>query len=123
MKFLVRCSYIEIYNEQIIDLLGADLKQKLDLKETPDKGVYIKDLSMNVVKTVEEMDKFMMIGTKNRSVGATAMNAESSRSHSIFTLYIEASSEDDKVKKYFFVKFHLIYKVFLREMKGLQLEK
>jgi hypothetical protein len=49
-KFLVRCSYIEIYNEEIHDLLSKDVKEKKDLKESPDKGLFIKDLSMNVCK-------------------------------------------------------------------------
>jgi len=40
-KFLVHASYLEIYNEEIRDLLGQDVKKKLDLKEHPDKGVYI----------------------------------------------------------------------------------
>ena len=37
-KFLIRCSYIEIYNEEIRDLLSKDTKSKRDLKESPDKG-------------------------------------------------------------------------------------
>ena len=37
-KFLIRCSYIEIYNEEIRDLLSKDVKAKRDLKESPDKG-------------------------------------------------------------------------------------
>ncbi|KAF2348586.1 Kinesin motor domain [Trinorchestia longiramus] len=41
MKYLVLASYLEIYNEEIRDLLGADVKRKLDLKEHPDKGVYV----------------------------------------------------------------------------------
>jgi kinesin family protein 3/17 len=43
-KFLVRCSYIEIYNEDIHDLLSKDVKERKDLKESPDKGLFIKDL-------------------------------------------------------------------------------
>ena len=42
------------------------------------------------------MEKFMAIGTNNRSVGATAMNAESSRSHCIFTVLVECISNDAK---------------------------
>jgi len=49
-KFLVSCSYIEIYNEEIRDLLGKDTKARLDLKESPDKGVFVKDLTKNIVK-------------------------------------------------------------------------
>lgn len=53
-------------------------------------GVYVKDLSNHVVKSVAEMDKLMTLGYNNRSVGATLMNAESSRSHSIFTINVES---------------------------------
>jgi hypothetical protein len=92
-KFLIRCSYIEIYNEEIHDLLGKDIRAHLEIKESPEKGVYIKDITMNLVKSIQEMEKYMDIGTKNRSTGATLMNINSSRSHSMFTLYIECSSK------------------------------
>ena len=39
-KFLLRCSFIEIYNEEIRDLLSDDHKSKKDLKESPDKGAF-----------------------------------------------------------------------------------
>ncbi|CAD8104984.1 unnamed protein product [Paramecium sonneborni] len=94
-KFLLRCSYIEIYNEEIHDLLSKDVKQKYDLKEGQ-QGVFIKDLNIAVVRTTQEMDRYMQLGTQNRSVGATAMNKESSRSHCIFTVYIECSVTDQK---------------------------
>ena len=41
MKYLVHAAYLEIYNEEIRDLLGNDTKKKLELKEHPDKGVYV----------------------------------------------------------------------------------
>ena len=50
-KFLIRCSYIEIYNEEIHDLLGKDLKQNMEIKESPEGGVYIKNVTMNIVKS------------------------------------------------------------------------
>ena len=93
MKFLVHASYLEIYNEEIRDLLGKEHKSKLELKEHPDRGVYVKDLSMHPVHNVLEMEKVMELGSKNRSVGATLMNADSSRSHSIFTINIEILDE------------------------------
>lgn len=46
MKFLVLASYLEIYNEEIRDLLGTDTKKKLELKEHPDKGVYVQGESL-----------------------------------------------------------------------------
>ncbi|XP_069466427.1 kinesin-like protein KIF17 [Ambystoma mexicanum] len=97
-KFLVRASYLEIYNEEIRDLLGEDTKQKLELKEHPEWGVYVKALSMHTVHSVSECEQIMEIGWRNRSVGYTLMNKDSSRSHSIFTINMEICSVDDKGK-------------------------
>mmetsp|Transcript_23582 Transcript_23582/g.22728 ORF Transcript_23582/g.22728 Transcript_23582/m.22728 type:complete len:780 (-) Transcript_23582:114-2453(-) len=88
-QFLVRASYLEIYNEEIRDLLSKDPKNSLELKENLDTGVYVKDLTSFVVKNVTEIDHVMQAGKKNRSTGATLMNQTSSRSHSIFTIVIE----------------------------------
>ncbi|EGF80786.1 hypothetical protein BATDEDRAFT_11069 [Batrachochytrium dendrobatidis JAM81] len=93
-KFLVRVSFLEIYNEEIKDLLikaNKNPKGGLDLKEHPETGIYVKDLSAFVVKSVEEMEHLMDVGNKHRSVGATLMNENSSRSHSIFSITIESS--------------------------------
>jgi len=92
-QFLVRCSYLEIYNEELRDLL-ATKQVKLDLKENSESGVYVKDLSVTVVKTPAEMEATMLKGNGNRVVGATLMNAESSRSHSIFSITIETSEKN-----------------------------
>jgi kinesin family protein 3/17 len=70
------------------------VKGRLDLKESPDKGVFVKDLSMIIVKSVSEMVNLMDKGNNNRSVGETAMNKDSSRSHSLFTVYIEVSEQN-----------------------------
>eukprot|EP00834_Sanchytrium_tribonematis_P005271 NODE_308_length_10101_cov_0.990102.p2 type:complete len:584 gc:universal NODE_308_length_10101_cov_0.990102:3593-5344(+) len=84
---LLRVSYLEIYNEEIRDLLTN--AGHLEIKEHPSKGIYVKDLSSVVVKNPEDMFKVMEEGSKNRSVGATLMNDRSSRSHSIFQIIIE----------------------------------
>uniref|UniRef100_A0A671MF83 Kinesin-like protein n=1 Tax=Sinocyclocheilus anshuiensis TaxID=1608454 RepID=A0A671MF83_9TELE len=86
-------SYLEIYNEEVRDLLGKDQMQRLEVKERPDVGVYIKDLSGYVVNNADDMDRIMTLGHKNRSVGATNMNEHSSRSHAIFTITIECSEK------------------------------
>lgn len=52
-QFLVRASYLEIYNEEIRDLLARNPKNKLSLHEKPDTGVYVKDLSYYAVKNVD----------------------------------------------------------------------
>ena len=90
-QFLIRASYLEIYNEEVRDLLSKNPKNKLELKEKPDSGVYVKDLSFFAVKGVDEINDVLNIGMKNRSVGSTNMNATSSRSHSLFQVTIERS--------------------------------
>ncbi|XP_046324311.1 kinesin-like protein KIF17 isoform X2 [Marmota monax] len=97
-KFLVRASYLEIYNEDVRDLLGPDTKQKLELKEHPEKGVYVKGLSLHTVHSVAQCERIMETGWKNRSVGYTLMNKDSSRSHSIFTISIEIYAVDERGK-------------------------
>ena len=90
-QFLVRASYLEIYNEEVRDLLSKNPKNRLELHEKVDSGVYVKDLSYFAAKSSEEVRKIMYIGSKNRSVGSTNMNKHSSRSHSLFTITVERS--------------------------------
>ncbi|XP_069075239.1 kinesin-like protein KIF17 [Pleurodeles waltl] len=97
-KFLVRVSYLEIYNEEIRDLLSKDTKQNLQLKEHPELGIYVKALSMHTMHSVAECENIMAIGLRNRSVGYTLLNKDSSRSHAIFTIKMEISTTDDKGK-------------------------
>jgi Kinesin motor domain len=59
VQYLVRASYLEIYNEEIRDLLSKDPKNNLDLKENVDTGVYVKDLTSFVVKSAMEIDHVM----------------------------------------------------------------
>lgn len=61
----------------------------MKLKEHPERGVYVRDLSMHTVHSVGECERIMDQGWKNRSVGYTLMNKDSSRSHSIFTIHLE----------------------------------
>ena len=91
-QYLVRVSYLEIYNEEIRDLMSKK-PQKLELKDK-DTGVYVKDLSTFVVKTPADMTKVFEEGTMQRHVGSTNMNAESSRSHSVFCIIVESSMTD-----------------------------
>ncbi|EGT46843.1 hypothetical protein CAEBREN_30218 [Caenorhabditis brenneri] len=98
VKFLVHCSYLEIYNEEVRDLLGTDNKQKLEIKEQPDRGVYVAGLSMHVCHDVPACKELMTRGFNNRHVGATLMNKDSSRSHSIFTVYVEGMTETGSIR-------------------------
>ena len=88
---------MEIYNEEIRDLLGDDVKKKLELKEHNETGVYVNELTLHPIHNVSECEKLMEKGWKNRSVGATLMNTDSSRSHSIFTLYVERMKDKNEM--------------------------
>lgn len=91
--FLVKCAYLEIYNEEVRDLLNYDTKTKLELKESPDKGIFIKNLSQQVVKNTNDIAKAMESGNSHRVVKETNMNDKSSRSHAIFIIYVEVSEK------------------------------
>jgi len=96
-QFLVRTSYIEIYNEEVRDLLSDNPKQRLDIKEDTEKGIYVKNLIQVTVNSIEQIEDLMHKGNNNRSVGATLMNADSSRSHSLFTITIETCEPAEAV--------------------------
>ncbi|KAL4436755.1 hypothetical protein ABPG75_003894 [Micractinium tetrahymenae] len=88
-EFLVRVSHLELYNEEARDLLSRDARERLELRESPERGVHVRGLKEFVVKSAQEMRAVLEVGAKNRTVGATLMNQDSSRSHSIFTIIIE----------------------------------
>ena len=99
-KYLVQASYLEIYNEEIRDLLvdttaassSNDIDpRKLKLKEHAEKGVYVDGLTFRNVHNVESITALMHQGILQRTTASTNMNEKSSRSHSIFTIRIESS--------------------------------
>ncbi len=87
MEFTVKISMIEIYMEKIRDLLDP-AKDNLKVHEEKGKGVYVGDVTEMYVSEESEVHAVMKLGTSNRSIAATNMNAESSRSHSIFILTV-----------------------------------
>lgn len=89
-RYRVYCSYLEIYNEKIFDLLNYNDKiSHLDIREDRKKGVYVQDLTTVCVTKEEEIFALMERGAKNRSMASTDMNERSSRSHTIFQMFIE----------------------------------
>ncbi len=106
---MVRVSYLEIYNEEVRDLLAKDQSQHLEVKERPDIGVYVKDLSSVVCHSADDMERIMTLGNRNRSTGATNMNEHSSRSHAIFSITIECSDRGpDNAPRLRAGKLHLV---------------
>jgi kinesin family protein 3/17 len=98
-EFLVRASYLEIYNEEIRDLLSTSHTTKLKLRENGDSGLYVQGLQTVIVRNASEMDNLMKAGKRNRMTGATLMNQASSRSHSVFTIVVECSEVDEETRQ------------------------
>jgi kinesin family protein 5 len=78
---------IEIYMEKIRDLLNP-VKTNLKVHEDKTKGIYIADVTETYVGEELEVYDIMKLGNENRAIGATDMNAQSSRSHSCFIITI-----------------------------------
>lgn len=87
IEYTVRVSYMEIYMERIRDLLQPQ-NDNLPVHEEKNRGVYVKGLLEIYVSSVQEVYEVMRRGGSARAVASTNMNAESSRSHSIFVITI-----------------------------------
>ncbi|XP_042377067.1 kinesin-like protein KIN-7L isoform X1 [Zingiber officinale] len=92
-EFLIRVSYMEIYNEEINDLLSFG-NQKLPVHESLERGIYVSGLREEIVNCSEQVIELLKLGEANRHFGETNMNARSSRSHTIFRMVIESSARD-----------------------------
>uniref|UniRef100_A0A3B1J8M2 Kinesin family member 4 n=1 Tax=Astyanax mexicanus TaxID=7994 RepID=A0A3B1J8M2_ASTMX len=96
-EFLLNVSYLEIYNEEILDLLCTSKdKPVLSIREDPKEGIKIVGLTEKAVLTAQEMVGCLEVGNSARTVGSTAMNAASSRSHAIFTISLEQRRGSEK---------------------------
>uniref|UniRef100_A0A672RQD3 Kinesin-like protein n=1 Tax=Sinocyclocheilus grahami TaxID=75366 RepID=A0A672RQD3_SINGR len=96
-EFLLVVSYLEIYNEEILDLLCTSKdKPIISIREDPKDGIKIVGLTEKEVFTAHEMVGCLELGNSARTVGSTAMNAASSRSHAIFTISLEQRRKGDK---------------------------
>ncbi|KAL7722205.1 Kinesin-like protein [Entamoeba marina] len=99
VQFLVKCSMCEIYNEKILDLLdeekdekGKKEKKVLTIREDIHSACYVEGLSDQEINNCEEALKLTSIGFKQRHTGRTLSNDRSSRSHCIFTIYLQSKT-------------------------------
>ncbi|XP_060240986.1 kinesin-like protein KIF15 isoform X2 [Meriones unguiculatus] len=94
-SFLCKCSFIEVYNEQIYDLLDS-ASVGLYLREHIKKGVFVVGAVEQVVTSAAEAYQVLSRGWRNRRVASTSMNRESSRSHAVFTITIESMEKSSE---------------------------
>ncbi|XP_065169529.1 kinesin-like protein Klp68D isoform X2 [Atheta coriaria] len=95
-EFLVSVKYLEIYMEEIRDLLKTKNPKPLELREMSGSGVFVSHLHSQTCQSADDMLKAMRNGNHNRTTGATNMNEHSSRSHAIFQISIEMAKNDTK---------------------------
>ncbi|KAI3978944.1 hypothetical protein MKX01_016119 [Papaver californicum] len=107
LTYSCKCSFLEIYNEQITDLLDPSCTNLL-LREDMKTGVYVENLTEFEVNTVNDILCLLTRGAANRKVAATNMNRESSRSHSVFTCVIESRWEKDSTTNLRFARLNLV---------------
>ena len=97
-------SMLEIYNERVQDLLIDSSKRPqggLKIREHKQLGVYVQDLTKHPVDTYDSIEALMDEGQRNKSIGSHAMNATSSRAHTVITIefkqvIIEAGRPQEK---------------------------
>ncbi|KAK4493424.1 hypothetical protein RD792_017674 [Penstemon davidsonii] len=107
LAYSCKCSFLEIYNEHITDLLEPS-STNLQLREDLKKGVYVENLTEHSVRTVNDVLKLLQQGAANRKIAATYMNSESSRSHSVFTCIVESRWEKDSMAHLRFGRLNLV---------------
>uniref|UniRef100_A0A3P8XA26 Kinesin motor domain-containing protein n=1 Tax=Esox lucius TaxID=8010 RepID=A0A3P8XA26_ESOLU len=96
-SFKVEVSYMEIYNEKVRDLLDPKgSRQSLKVREHKVLGPYVDGLSQLAVTDFQDIEVLMSEGNKSRTVAATNMNEESSRSHAVFSIIVTQTLYDLK---------------------------
>ena len=104
-QFQVSVSFIQIYMETLSDLLTSTQPAGgLQIREDPKNGVFINGLTQVLIRTPQELQALIRDAAKLRSVGATAMNKNSSRSHAILQVFLEqrwleGSEEEEEIRK------------------------
>ena len=96
---LIKCAYLEIYNEELHDLLlprySLKSSTRLELRENlRSSGVHITNLTWKNVSSIDECIKVKRLGDLARTMGSTQMNRDSSRSHTMFSLLIQYQNKD-----------------------------
>lgn len=106
--FVVNCSFVELYQEKLYDLLSKSAREQsvVDIREVDGKVVIPNLTETTVGKTSETID-CLMRGSADRAVSATAMNAQSSRSHAIFTVTVQKVPKENPTAATI-AKFHLV---------------
>jgi kinesin family member 11 len=91
VEFAMRVSYLELYNEELCDLLSSDDSAKIRIFDDVSKkgSVIVQGLEEIPVRSKNDVYKLLAKGQERRKTAATLMNAQSSRSHTVFSILIQ----------------------------------
>lgn len=92
-EFTLSASYIEIYNEQVKDLLNSKLSDSLPIRWSKSRGFYVENLITVEFGTIDSIMTILREGTRNRQTSSHILNDHSSRSHSILTVYVKSEEQ------------------------------
>ncbi|XP_065661871.1 kinesin-like protein KIF16B isoform X3 [Hydra vulgaris] len=110
--FRVEISYMEIYNEQVRDLLERNVKKlspkSLKLREHPRDGPFVQGLTVHPVTDYASIESLLEEGNNIRATAATNMNNVSSRSHAIFTIKLSQAKLNDNIPSEITSKVNLV---------------
>ncbi|XP_047130894.1 kinesin-like protein KIF15 isoform X1 [Hydra vulgaris] len=107
VEFLATCSFLEIYNEQVYDLISPSTAG-LQLRENIKKGVFVDSLAERDVCSAKDAYRVLESGWLNRRVASTSMNRESSRSHAVFTVSLSSKRRVGGMANIKVAKLHLV---------------
>ena len=89
---IIKISFIEVYNESMLDLLAPS--NQINIREDPNDGVVVDNLQILNCNSLKESLDLYSLGIQNKRSAATKMNENSSRSHTVFTIYLENKEQN-----------------------------
>lgn len=107
IKYTLKISYLEIYNETVNDLLDPT-KKNLEIRESLQRGIFVNNLTEIPVGSFDKAMGLFKQGDQNRVMAETKLNEKSSRSHTIFRLSLEVSKIVDGKAKTYMSQFNMI---------------
>ena len=112
-EITVSVSYLEIYNEQLYDLLSDDSRDpkggsSISIQDDAKGEVHVKGLKVETVTNEEQALNYLFDGETKKTIAATNFNQHSSRAHSVYTIYLQSKSRLENTEKVIHSKLHLV---------------
>ncbi|CAH0546296.1 unnamed protein product [Brassicogethes aeneus] len=95
-KYTVHASFLEIYNENIRDLLDHKSTKTCEVRFNEGKGTTVTNLTIQPMENASDLKHYMTISHRNRAVAATDFNTHSSRSHAVTKIYLEGTQQESQ---------------------------